>query len=163
MTIWIVNDILSFVTGKTTFHLARAAVQAGRRVLVVDLDPQGNLTSAIAAETVDEDRAGLADALRAIETLRDVIVPGLCRTSTSCRRRESRSARSAPFCASSDEEVGEAARTKVGGAVLVRNMLSRFAHRDAAKHAGEINTAELPKLVDDAAYALYKAGQADKA
>ena len=47
--------------------------------------------------------------------------------------------------------------------MLVRNMLSRFAHRDAAKHAGEINTAELPKLVDDAAYALYKAGQADKA
>ena len=43
--------------------LARAAVQAGRRVLVVDLDPQGNLTSAIAAETIDEDRAGLADAL----------------------------------------------------------------------------------------------------
>jgi len=63
----------------TTFHLARAAVQAGRRVLVVDLDPQGNLTTSIAAETVDEDQAQLADALssRAPETLRDVIVPGL--------------------------------------------------------------------------------------
>ena len=48
-------------------------------MLVVDLDPQGNLTSSIAAETVDEDQAGLADALssRAPETLRAVIVPGL--------------------------------------------------------------------------------------
>ena len=48
-------------------------------MLVVDLDPQGNFTSSIAAETVDEDQAGLADALssRVPETLRDVIVPGL--------------------------------------------------------------------------------------
>jgi chromosome partitioning protein len=63
----------------TTFHLARAAVQAGRRVLVVDNDPQGNLTSIAAAEAVDEDQAGLADALssRAPETIRDVIVPGV--------------------------------------------------------------------------------------
>lgn len=63
----------------TTFHLARAAIKAGRRVLVVDLDPQGNLTSSIAAEHVDDDQAGLADALssRAPDTLRDVIVPGL--------------------------------------------------------------------------------------
>lgn len=63
----------------TTFHLARAAVQAGRRVLAVDLDPQGNLTTSIAAEAVDDDQAQLADALssRAPETLRDVIVPGL--------------------------------------------------------------------------------------
>lgn len=63
----------------TTFHLARAAVLAGRRVLAVDLDPQGNLTTSIAAETVEEDQPGLADALskHADETLRDVIVPGL--------------------------------------------------------------------------------------
>lgn len=69
----------------------------------------------------------------------------------------------APFYASSDVEVREAARAQVGDAVLVKNMLSRFAHRDAAKHAGEINTADLPKIVDDAAQALGKAGQADKA
>ena len=31
----------------TVFHLARAAVVAGKRVLVVDLDPQGNLTSVV--------------------------------------------------------------------------------------------------------------------
>lgn len=63
----------------TTFHLARAAVRKGRRVLVVDLDPQGNLTSVAAAEPVGEDQAGLADALsaRASETIRDVIVPGI--------------------------------------------------------------------------------------
>lgn len=68
----------------------------------------------------------------------------------------------APFYASSDDDVRLAARVQVGDAVLVKNMLSRFAHRDAAKHAGEINTSELPKLVDEAAKALGKAGQADK-
>ena len=63
----------------TTFQLARAAVLRGRRVLVVDNDPQGNLTSVAAAEMVVDDQAGLADALsaRASETLRDVIVPGV--------------------------------------------------------------------------------------
>lgn len=69
----------------------------------------------------------------------------------------------APFYASSEDEVRLAARVQVGDAVLVKNVLSRFAHRDAAKHAGEINTKDLPKLVGDAAQALGKAGQADKA
>jgi hypothetical protein len=69
----------------------------------------------------------------------------------------------APFYASSGDDVRLAARVQVGDAVLVKNVLSRFAHRDAAKHAGEINTADLPKLVDDATKALSKAGQADKA
>lgn len=63
----------------TAFHLARAAVLRGQRVLVVDADPQGNLTAVAAAETVEEDQAGLADALsaRVPETLCDVIVPGV--------------------------------------------------------------------------------------
>ncbi|MFC0456212.1 ParA family protein [Arthrobacter liuii] len=63
----------------TTFHLARSAVLRGLRVLVVDNDPQGNLTAVVATETVTEDQAGLADALsaRAPETIRDVIVPGV--------------------------------------------------------------------------------------
>lgn len=54
----------------TAFHLARAAVLSGRRVLVVDN---------AAGESVQEDQAGLADALssRAPETLRDVIVAGV--------------------------------------------------------------------------------------
>lgn len=63
----------------TTFHLARAAVLHGRRVLVVDNDPQGNLTAVAAADEVAEDQAGLADVLssQAPETMRDVIVPGV--------------------------------------------------------------------------------------
>lgn len=63
----------------TTFHLARSGVIRGLRVLVVDNDPQGNLTAVAAAEPVSEDQAGLADALssRASETVRDVIVPGI--------------------------------------------------------------------------------------
>lgn len=63
----------------TTFHLARAAVLRGQRVLIVDSDPQGNLTAVTAAEIVEEDQAGLADALslRAPETIRDVIVRGV--------------------------------------------------------------------------------------
>lgn len=63
----------------TTFQLARAAVRRGRRVLVVDGDPQGNLTAVAAAEAVGEDQVGLADALsaRTPERLRDVIVPGV--------------------------------------------------------------------------------------
>lgn len=63
----------------TAFHLARAAVLRGDRVLLVDNDPQGNLTSVTAAEPVDQDQAGLADALsaRAPETIRDVIVAGI--------------------------------------------------------------------------------------
>jgi len=63
----------------TTFHLARAAVLRGQRVLVVDNNPHGNLTSVAAAEPVDDDQAGLADALssRAPETIRDVIVAGV--------------------------------------------------------------------------------------
>src|SRR6218665_2369942 len=62
----------------TTFHLARAAVLRGQRVLVVDNNPHGNLTSVAAAEPVDDDQAGLADALssRAPETIRDGIVAG---------------------------------------------------------------------------------------
>lgn len=49
----------------STFHLARAAVLRGQRVLVVDNDPQGNLTSVATAEPVGKDQAGLADVLSA--------------------------------------------------------------------------------------------------
>lgn len=63
----------------TTYHLARAAVVAGLRVLAVDADPQGNLTQVITREEVGEDEAGLAHVLssRAEETAADVIVAGL--------------------------------------------------------------------------------------
>lgn len=64
----------------TVYHLARAAVQRGHRVLVVDADPQGNLTSVLTlTDDVGSDDAGLADALSTQSDLRiaDVIVPGL--------------------------------------------------------------------------------------
>lgn len=59
----------------TTFHLARAAVLDELRVLVIDLDPQGNITAALAPEFLDEQAPGLADALsaRSTETLASVI------------------------------------------------------------------------------------------
>lgn len=60
----------------------------------------------------------------------------------------------APFYANSDDDVRQAARAQVGDAVLVRNVLSRFAHRDAAKHSGDVNTVELPGLVSEATQAL---------
>src|SRR5690625_128619 len=67
--------------GKTTtaFHLARAAVLTGRRVLLVDADPQGNLTAVTTGEPVADDQVGVADALstHAPETLADVIVPAV--------------------------------------------------------------------------------------
>lgn len=63
----------------TTFHLARAAVLAGLRVLLVDLDPQGNLTVIATRDPVDEAQVGLADALseRTSETMAEVFVEGV--------------------------------------------------------------------------------------
>ena len=62
----------------TTFHLGRAAVRAKRRVLLVDADPQGNLTKIAGGEDIEPDQVGLADVLssRTEETLADVIVAG---------------------------------------------------------------------------------------
>jgi len=66
--------------GKTTtiINLARAAVRKGLRVLVVDLDPQGNTTDALELETLPEGTISIADALNPIATdrvpLADVIV-----------------------------------------------------------------------------------------
>ncbi|TRW44121.1 hypothetical protein [Georgenia yuyongxinii] len=68
----------------------------------------------------------------------------------------------APFYANSEDEIRLAARVQVGDAVLVKNVLSRFAHRDAAKHASDINTAELPELVNEAARALALTDGADR-
>ncbi|MPV49464.1 hypothetical protein GCG21_05490 [Pseudactinotalea sp. HY160] len=62
----------------------------------------------------------------------------------------------APFYANSDDDVRLSARVHVGDAVLVRNVLSRFSHRDAAKHAGDVDSAQLPDLVKDATKALGK-------
>ncbi|MCM3662513.1 ParA family protein [Georgenia satyanarayanai] len=63
----------------TTYHLARAGIRAGRWVLVVDLDPQGTLTTITAREEVPEDSVSIADVLsaRAKEPLAGVLVPGV--------------------------------------------------------------------------------------
>ncbi|MCS6548414.1 hypothetical protein NYS50_11040 [Curtobacterium flaccumfaciens pv. flaccumfaciens] len=68
----------------------------------------------------------------------------------------------APFYAASDSEIRVAARVQVGDAVLVKNVLSRFAHRDAAKHSGGRDGADLSKLVEDSARALGKVDQLNK-
>lgn len=63
----------------TAYHLAREAVRAGLRVLVVDADPQGSITQVIAREEVPDTQPQLADVLsaREQETTADVIVDGL--------------------------------------------------------------------------------------
>lgn len=63
----------------TTFQLARAAVRRGMSVLLIDNDPQGNLTRAATVEPVSPGQVGLADVLsdRTAETLNDVIVEGV--------------------------------------------------------------------------------------
>lgn len=62
----------------TTYHLARAAVLAGKKTLVIDMDPQGNLTSVLAPD-LPEASAGIADALseRSDLSLEEVITEGL--------------------------------------------------------------------------------------
>lgn len=56
----------------------------------------------------------------------------------------------APFYAGSTDNVRVDARKQVGDAVLVKNVLSRFAHRDAAKHAADVDGSDLAGLVDEA-------------
>lgn len=61
----------------TTFHLAGAAARRGLRTLVIDADPQGNLTRSLSPEELAHDSVGLADALsqNTEETLASVLVP----------------------------------------------------------------------------------------
>ncbi|MGW4125783.1 ParA family protein [Nocardia sp. NPDC004711] len=66
--------------GKSTVTICSArgaSVYHGARVLVLDMDPQGNTTSALARDDADPDEVTLADAIipDTDVTLRDVIVP----------------------------------------------------------------------------------------
>lgn len=60
----------------------------------------------------------------------------------------------APFYAGAEDGVRHAARAELGNAVLVKNVLSRFTHRDAAKHASELKGDALSGLVKESADAL---------
>lgn len=61
----------------TTYHFADAARRNGLKVLAIDIDPQGSLTSSLSREYLPPDTIGLADVLsaRTNEQLADVIVP----------------------------------------------------------------------------------------
>lgn len=63
----------------TTYHLARAGHLQGLRVLVIDMDPQGNLTDSISRDQLTAETANLSDVLTAESkmTLKDVVVPSL--------------------------------------------------------------------------------------
>lgn len=60
----------------TTQHLARAAQHAGLRTLVIDLDPQGHLTSTLAAdaESLPANVAGTADVLAEQGDIADLVI-----------------------------------------------------------------------------------------
>lgn len=63
----------------TTYHLARAAIVAGMKVLTIDMDPQGNLTTALARDYLNEDTPDIASVLttRTPLPMSHVIKPGL--------------------------------------------------------------------------------------
>lgn len=60
----------------TTFHLARALQRRGLQTLVVDLDPQSNISVALSAQPLEDGQAGLAHALSQHSdlTIPDVVV-----------------------------------------------------------------------------------------
>lgn len=61
----------------TTYFIADAAAARGLKTLIVDIDPQGNLTKSTVLAPITEDTAGLADALTARSdiTAEEIITP----------------------------------------------------------------------------------------
>lgn len=60
----------------------------------------------------------------------------------------------APFYENTDDGIRLAARVEVGDAVLVKNILSRFASRDASRHASNAPTAKPSEILEAATEAL---------
>jgi chromosome partitioning protein len=65
-------------SGKTTtaIHLAAAIAETGRKVLMVDLDPQGHLGEALGIST-ESLRNELSDVLAGDKRITDIIIPGI--------------------------------------------------------------------------------------
>lgn len=61
----------------TTYYLADAASHRNLKTLIVDIDPQGNLTKSTSQDPIPTDTAGLADALtsRSETTAEEIIQP----------------------------------------------------------------------------------------
>lgn len=79
LTIAVANQKGGVGKTTTTYNLARSASLLRLRCLVADLDPQGNLTTALALPDMPGDIAGVADALsaRVDDQLKDVLVPSI--------------------------------------------------------------------------------------
>ncbi|MDO4258481.1 MAG: ParA family protein [Actinomycetaceae bacterium] len=91
----------------TVFHLARAAHVRGMSVIVVDMDPKGDISAALAPDRLVKGQPGVADALssRSQCALRDVLVKSLWDRVT---------------LAPSGDEALEAVRDELLGAQVVR-------------------------------------------
>lgn len=67
--------------GKTTtaYHLTRSAQRQGLKVLAIDTDPQGSLTTVLTKNDLESDTIGLADVLsnQTSTTMAEVLVPAL--------------------------------------------------------------------------------------
>lgn len=76
-TITVCNQKGGVGKSTTTYHLTRAAVLEGLRVLVIDMDPQGNITANLTVAPLPEDSVGVADviAYSTDDTLEQVVVP----------------------------------------------------------------------------------------
>lgn len=62
----------------TVYNLAPAFTQMGKSVLIIDADPQGNLTSVASQENVPPDALGLADVLYQHKaSIAEVVVPSI--------------------------------------------------------------------------------------
>jgi chromosome partitioning protein len=103
--------------GKTTISAttAHAFVLEGLTVLAIDMDPQGNLTSALGADAMGE---GFADLIHSERTLADVITPTECGVDLVPPGREL-------------SAVGQALTTQPGGErVLARALAALDANTD---------------------------------